>query len=208
MKSANWWLHSCLVAALVCLLCGCGAMASTTATQSNPTSTPLKRAPSPTSPTQPTSHPIISDPVRLLVPKIGVDTLVEKVGIAPNGDMATPSAHPWTEVGWYALGVRPGERGNAVVAGHLNRPGGSPAVFWHLRDLQAGDPVTIKDRHGKTLHFRVTHLASYPPQSAPLQEIFGESNRASLNLITCAGDWLPSEQQTALRLVVYTSLIR
>jgi sortase (surface protein transpeptidase) len=94
-----------------------------------------------------------------------------------------------------------------VIAGHLDRPGGSPAVFWNLRDLQASDTVMIKDMHGKTLQFRVTHVASYPPRTAPFQAIFGASNGASLNLITCAGDWVASEQQTALRLVVYTSLI-
>jgi hypothetical protein len=64
----------------------------------------------------------------------------------------------------------------------------------------------VIDAQRKILHFRVTHVALYPPQDAPLQEIFGNNAGNYLNLITCAGDWIPSQHQTTLRLVVYTSL--
>jgi hypothetical protein len=61
---------------------------------------------------------------------------------------------------------------------------------------------------GKTLHFQVTRIAFYTPQEAPIQDIFGNWGGVYLNLITCAGDWIPSQQQTSLRLVVYTSLAK
>ena len=64
----------------------------------------------------------------------------------------------------------------------------------------------VVDAHGKTMHFRVIRLASYPPQQAPVQEIFGDTSGTYLNLITCAGTWIASQGQTTLRLVVYTSL--
>jgi hypothetical protein len=64
----------------------------------------------------------------------------------------------------------------------------------------------VIDANGKTLRFRVTGIAFYSPQDAPVQEIFGNKTSAYLNLITCAGDWIPSQHQTTLRLVVYTSL--
>ena len=38
------------------------------------------------------------------------------------------------------------------------------------------------------------------------KDIFGNLGGRYLNLITCAGDWIPSQHQTTLRLVVYTSL--
>lgn len=147
-----------------------------------------------------------ANPLRLVIPTIGVNALVEPLGIQANGDLATPTQRPWDDVGWYKLGPHPGERGSAVIDGHLDRPGGSPAVFWSLSAMRVGDEVLVMNSAGKTLHFRVTRMSFYAPQEAPLQDIFGNGGGIYLNLLTCAGDWIPSEQQTTLRLVVYTSL--
>jgi hypothetical protein len=146
-------------------------------------------------------------PNRLVIPAVGINGFVEPLGIRSNGDLATPAQNPWTDVGWYDLGPHPGERGSAVIDGHLDRPGGYPAVFWRLRDVQVGEDVQVVDDGGKTLHFRVTRVAYYPPDQAPLQDIFGNQSGTYLNLITCAGDWIPSEHQTTLRLVVYTTFV-
>ena len=147
-------------------------------------------------------------PNRLVIPSIGVDTAVEMVGVLHDGNLATPSLNPWDDVGWYAAGPRPGEVGSAVIDGHLDRPGGSPAVFWNLRGIHVGDSVTITDTAWGTERFRVTRIAWYHPGQAPIQKIFGDESGAYLNLITCAGDWIASQHQTALRLVVYTTLVR
>lgn len=145
-------------------------------------------------------------PLRLLIPSIGVNASIEQVSIASNGDLATPSANPWTDTGWYLNGPRPGEKGSAVIDGHLNRPGNSPAVFWRLSNVRAGDEVDVLDSNGKRLRFRVTDIEYYTPQNAPYQLIFGNNSDKYLNLITCAGDWIPSQHQTTQRLVVYTKL--
>ena len=112
----------------------------------------------------------------------------------------------WDDVGWYQTGPVPGQRGSAVIDGHLDRPGGYPAVFWRLRELHAGDTVIVMNAQGKAVHFHVTQVAFYAPQAAPLQEIFGNGGGTYLNLITCAGDWIPDQHQTTQRLVVYTTL--
>jgi len=146
-------------------------------------------------------------PLRLIIPAIGVNASVEPVEILPNGNLGTPTHSPWENVGWYDLGTSPGERGSAVIDGHLDRPGGIPAVFWNLRSLYPGDDVLVLNAKGKTLDFRVIEVAFYTPEQAPVTDIFGEMGGSYLNLITCAGDWIPSEHQTALRLVVYTTLV-
>ena len=143
--------------------------------------------------------------VRLLVPAIGVNASIESVGVRPDGAMETPAQRPWNDVGWYNSGPHPGERGSAVIAGHLDRPGGNPAVFWRLRDLRVGDSVLVVDASGKALRFHVTRFIFFQPQDAPVQDIFGNTAGSFLNLTTCAGDWIPTQHQTALRLVVYTS---
>ncbi len=152
-----------------------------------------------------TASPAPPPLARLLIPAIGVNAPIESIGVRPDGTMETPGQHPWNDVGWYNAGPHPGERGSAVIAGHLDRPGGNPAVFWRLRDLRVGDSVLVVDANGKTLRFHVTRLMFYPPQEAPVQDIFGNTAGSFLNLTTCAGDWIPTQHQTALRLVVYTS---
>jgi len=150
----------------------------------------------------------VAKPARLIIPSIGVTAPVELVNILSNGDLATPEQNQWEHVGWYETGPRPGEVGSSVIDGHLDRPGGYPAVFWNLRNLRGGENVIVIDTSGKSWTFRVTHIAFYTPQQAPLQEIFGNEAGHYLNLITCAGDWIPSQHQTTLRLVVFTSLVR
>jgi sortase (surface protein transpeptidase) len=155
--------------------------------------------------TSATASPAPPPLARLLIPAIGVNAPIESVGVRPDATMETPTQRPWNDVGCYNAGPRPGERGSAVIAGHLDRPGGNPAVFWRLRDLRVGDSVLVVDASGKTLRFHVTRLMFYPPQYAPMQDIFGNTAGSFLNLTTCAGDWIPTQHQTALRLVVYTS---
>ena len=190
---------------LVLILSACGVV--TTSSTAHKTHHSMSPTAVPTATPARVVTPAIDFPSRLLIPAIGVNAPVERVGIA-NNDMATPPQSPWTDVGWYSIGTRPGEMGSAVIDGHLDRPGGYPAVFWNLRNLQAGSIVMVKETSGKLLHFRITRIASYPPAAAPLQEIFGNTAGTYLNLITCAGDWIPSEHQTTLRLVVYTTLVQ
>ncbi|TMC22507.1 MAG: class F sortase [Chloroflexi bacterium] len=144
---------------------------------------------------------------RLVIPAIGVDAPVEPVGVQTNSTLAVPTKNQSAGVGWYAYGPFPGERGSAVVDGHLDRPGGSPAVFWDLHNLHEGDEVKVIDSNGKVFHFRVIRLATYSPTTAPLTSIFGNTDGFFLNLVTCAGDWILDQHQTSLRLVVYTQLV-
>ncbi len=186
---------------LCCYLIGCDSQASFVSqvhADGPAISPPASATPTPGGP---------GIPLRLLIPVIGVNAPIEQVGIASNGDLGTPSASPWIDTGWYVNGPRPGEKGSAVIDGHLNRPGNTPAVFWRLYQVRVGDEVDVIDSNGKKLRFRVTDVEYYTPQNAPYQLIFGNNSGKYLNLITCAGDWIPSQHQTTQRLVVYTRLI-
>ena len=144
---------------------------------------------------------------RLIVPSLNINAPIETVGVSSDGTLAVPTANQWDGVGWYVKGPVPGEQGSAVIDGHLDRPGGAPAVFWRLHELKPGDTVEVDTHQGKKLHFRVMTLQTYMPQEAPLATIFGKNTGSYLNLITCAGQWIPAQHQTTQRLVVYTELI-
>ena len=144
---------------------------------------------------------------RLIIPSIKVNAPIESVGVLSNGALAVPTLHQWTDVGWYKNGPLPGNRGSAVIDGHLDRPGGSAAVFWNLRYMHVGDLVMVADAREHIQKFQVTKIATYPPNNAPTQEIFADASGTYLNLITCAGTWIPAQHQTTLRLVVYARKI-
>jgi LPXTG-site transpeptidase (sortase) family protein len=143
----------------------------------------------------------------LIIPAIDVNAPVELVHQDTDGRLGVPTANQWVNVGWYENGPLPGATGSAVIDGHLDRTGGAPAVFWNLKKLHVGDLVMVKNASGKQVNFLVTKLQNYAPDDAPLAQIFGRNDGEYLNLITCAGTWIPAQNQTSQRLVVYTKRI-
>ena len=153
-------------------------------------------------------------PLWITSPTAHINASITPVGTDAHGAMAAPEGPNndpvWSTTFWWEYGARPGEIGNAVIAGHLDRKDGSPAVFWWLRLLRVGDAVYIRTAAGTTLHYVVTAVKTYlNPTSGPndpvLQRIFGPAPTANLNLITCAGDWTGKEYNK--KLVVYTTLV-
>lgn len=144
---------------------------------------------------------IIPDTIE--IPAIDVESEVEKVGLLKNGQMAVPENFRIT--GWYELGPNPGERGSAVIAGHVDDKTG-PGVFFNLTDLQKGDEVKVKNKEGKQLVFEVVGKEIFPMDDAPVKKIFGYTSRQMLNLVTCTGPFDRSKGGHINRLVVYTEL--
>ncbi|CAH0251331.1 hypothetical protein SRABI96_03186 [Peribacillus sp. Bi96] len=142
-------------------------------------------------------------PTNVTIPSIDVNASIEQVGLLDNGEMAAP----FTEEGvaWFEPGSKPGVKGNAVLAGHVDSKTG-PAVFYHLKDLAKGDEITVKDKQGTKLTFVVKQKQSYPRDKAPLNEIFGYSKGRHLNLITCTGTFDRLKGTHQERLVVYAEL--
>lgn len=143
-------------------------------------------------------------PVTLEIPAIDVSTTVEKTGVLPDGRMGVPK--DTDNVAWFAPGSMPGERGNAVMAGHVDDLV-SPAVFYDLKKLKVGDQVFVTGDDGEKLTFEVTRKETYPRLDAPLDNIFGSSYAKRLNLITCVGKYDPKTTERADRLVVFTELV-
>jgi LPXTG-site transpeptidase (sortase) family protein len=147
-------------------------------------------------------------PVRIVIPKIAVDTTVEHVGIGSNGHMKVPSSYATTA--WYEPGFKPGDLGHAVIAGHLDNGLGLKAVFAHLKDLEVGDRIYLYDSvqaDSSPLVFQVVKKESYPDEAAPLSDIYGSSTGKYLNLITCSGNWIQARKSYDERLVVTARLV-
>ncbi|MFI5267979.1 MAG: class F sortase, partial [Chloroflexota bacterium] len=126
------------------------------------------------------------------------------VGTTADGAMDAP--HEWNDVAWFDLGYRPGERGSAVIAGHLDSTT-DRAVFWDLRLLKPGDKVLLKAQDGSQITFQVAGSEIYPYNQAPLQKIFGMADQPMLNLVTCNGVFDRGSKNYDKRLVVYAKQI-
>ncbi len=142
-------------------------------------------------------------PVRLVIPKIGVDAAVENVGLTSGRDMASPSG-PDT-VGWYKFGPRPGNKGSAVIDGHSGYADDREAAFDDLPKLKVGDKLYVKDARGKRLVFVVRKKKLYA-RNASAAEVFGSTKSRRLNLITCTGSFDVDAGTHAKRLVVFAEL--
>src|SRR6266849_8717779 len=62
-------------------------------------------------------------PKTISIPQINVSANIESVGMDKQGRMDIPQKAD--NVAWYNLGYKPGEKGNAVIDGHLDKQTGA-----------------------------------------------------------------------------------
>jgi len=141
-----------------------------------------------------------SRPVRLQIPRIGVDAKIDFLGLTKTGDMASPN--DIANAGWYKLGTIPGNEGSAVIAGHRTGFKGVPGIFTNLGKIKKGDNIIIIDEQKQTIRFVVQEIRQYKQNEKPA-EVFTSANGAHLNLITCTGSWSSANNSFSERLVVF-----
>jgi len=145
-------------------------------------------------------------PEQLLIPSIEVNTKIQSVGLDSKGRIGIPNNY--TDVAWYNLGPKPGDRGSSIITGHLDALYSADAVFARLSELKKGDEIYITDEAGKKIKFIVTRLESYDYDSAPLKEILNQNvSTSNLNIITCDGTWNKEKRTYDNRLVVYSTRV-
>jgi LPXTG-site transpeptidase (sortase) family protein len=141
-------------------------------------------------------------PIRLKIPSINIDVPIEYVGVTKSGTMDIPKNTD--DVGWFQLGKRPGEIGNAVIAGHYGLYAGKPSVFDNIHDLKIGDEIFIEDDKGATISFVVRESRSFNPDADATIVFSSDDEKSHLNLITCEGTWNKDVKSYSQRLVVFT----
>jgi len=144
-------------------------------------------------------------PIQLQIDSINVAAVINPVGLNALGDMdidENPEA-----VAWYQLGVKPGEEGSAVIAGHYGWKNGVASVFNDLNKLVAGDVVSTIGEDGKVQQFKVIRSAMYTPDQDATDVFRSDDGKAHLNLVTCQGSWNNTQSTYSDRLVVFTELV-
>ncbi|MBI4504737.1 MAG: class F sortase [Chloroflexi bacterium] len=140
---------------------------------------------------------------RLIIPRIGVNAPIIVLGVNGRGEMQTPQAPQ--VVAWYDFSAQPAAAGNVVVSGHLDF-GTSIAVFWRLRELEAGDEMRVEWADGRTYRYFVGWKNTYPNGQEPVAEIVGPTPQQTITLITCIGIFNRAIRNYDQRLVVRGAL--
>ncbi|MGV2921566.1 class F sortase [Streptomyces alfalfae] len=127
-----------------------------------------------------------SPPERLRIPAIGVDTPLMGLGLTRQGSLDVPPPERKNLAGWYEAGTTPGERGTAVVAGHVDNKEG-PAVFYQLGALRRGTTIEVERRDSSVAVFTVDANEVYDADAFPDDKVYGAAPRPELRVITCGG---------------------
>ncbi|MDA0159909.1 class F sortase [Solirubrobacter ginsenosidimutans] len=186
-----------IAVAAVLAVTGCGSTRAVQAPESHPPVATVTVATLPPAPSKPASVPV---PVRVVIPAIGVDAPLIRLGLDADGALEVPQR--FDQAGWWTGGSRPGERGPAVIAGHVDSRTG-PAVFYRLGKLRRGDRIVIRGRDGTSVTFRVKRSEQVRKDHFPTQRVYGATERPELRLITCSGTFDRSSGHYVDNTVVY-----
>ncbi|MBG0828149.1 class F sortase [Planomonospora sp. ID67723] len=147
-----------------------------------------------------------SEPVRLDIPAIGVKGApIDPVGLNADQTVEVPSLGRPGLVGWYRHRPTPGEKGPAVLLGHVDAYG-KPAVFSRVHTLKRGDTIKVKREDGKVAVFTVDGLERVDKDEFPTAKVYGETGAPELRLVTCGGAFDRATGHYEDNVIVYAHL--
>ncbi len=126
-------------------------------------------------------------PARVSIPKIGADSSLVQVGLKADGSMEIPPADQPMQAAWYKQSPIPGNKGPAIIVGHVDG-NSQPGIFFRLKELAAGDKVTVTGADGGTTSFVVTRTQQVNKDQVP-DEVYNATAGSELRLITCGGSF-------------------
>ena len=147
-----------------------------------------------------------SAPVKIKIPRIGVNAPVMKLGRDADGTVQVPPLAAHNLAGWYRYGSSPGQRGPAVILGHVDSTTGT-SVFYDLKNLHAGDTVDVTLADGTVAAFAVDGLQKVAKDAFPTASVYGKSGDPSLRLITCGGPFDQATGHYTDNIIVYAHLV-
>ncbi len=129
-------------------------------------------------------------PARLLVDGLGIDAAVDAVGVEDDGSMVVPAEID--RVGWYRFGPTAGaDRGNVVLAGHVDAAGEGPGALFDLRGVEVGSVLTVVDEAGDEHDYEVVGRETIVKDVLPVDDIFARDGEHRLVVVTCGGPFIP-----------------
>ncbi|MVU76391.1 class F sortase [Nocardia sp. ET3-3] len=144
-----------------------------------------------------------STPVSFNIASIQTSGSLIAVGLNDDGSVQVPA--DYKQAGWYQKGPAPGEQGSAVILGHVDSYKGE-GIFFTLKKVKPGDLIDVTRADGKTAHFKVTDVRMYKKSEFPDQLVFGPRGGATLQVVTCGGNFDKAAKSYESNVVVFSSL--
>lgn len=168
-------------------------------------STNVLAAPSPDSATPASSSAATNArPAFVRIPSIGTTSNLVDLGLYADGSLEVPT--DFSVAGWFKNGVIPGAPGPAIIAGHYDSYVG-PAVFSKLSQVKPGDPIEVTMADGSLVEFAVERIDRYPKDYFPDEQVYGDTDRPELRLITCGGSFDKTKVSYNDNIVVYARML-
>ncbi len=126
-----------------------------------------------------------NDPKYIELPTIKAGGYLQNVGVDQKKAVAVPNNIHMA--GWFIDTVRPGEKGNSIIDGHVNGRK-NDGIFKNLIKLKKGDTVSVEFGDGRKKSFEVDEVVSVKTAEAAsvlFSQKPGITNQ--LTLITCGG---------------------
>jgi len=149
-----------------------------------------------------------SPPTTIEISAIGVHASIMNVGMAADGTVDVPPPDRAGLAGWYDRGPSPGQRGPAVLLGHVDSAASGPAVFYRLGDLRPGALVEVRRRDGSTAEFDIDSVERFGKDSFPTQRVYGRLDYPGLRLITCGGSFDRASGHYTDNVIAFGHLVR
>lgn len=146
-------------------------------------------------------------PVRIVIEKIGVDAVIEPVGLTADGLMDAPKTNEL--VGWYDKSARAGEDKFAMLLdGHYGSDT-RPAVFRELVQLVKGDEIKVTGEKGTTLTYEVVEMERQFTEDIDMKKALYpyQKGKQSLTIITCEGEYDAVNNTYDRRTIVYAERV-
>ncbi|GGS20603.1 class F sortase [Streptomyces aureoverticillatus] len=123
---------------------------------------------------------------RIRIKAIRVDAPMMAVGLDAEGWVDAPPPDDPNLAGWFTGAISPGEKGTAVVVGHVDNQRG-PAVFYGLGSLKKGQRVEILRRDRRTAVFEIYGIEVFDKNNFPGDRVYANGGTPELRVITCGG---------------------
>jgi sortase (surface protein transpeptidase) len=146
----------------------------------------------------------LPDPVRVVIPAIGVDARIVPLGLNRDRTMQVPSNR--ANAGWFKPGPEPGEQGAAVIVGHLATKAGA-GVFFRLSKLRRGSLIEVRLKDGSTVTFVAKSMLRVAKSRFPTRRVYARTAQPTLRLITCAGAFNRATGHHTDNYIVFASVL-
>jgi sortase (surface protein transpeptidase) len=140
------------------------------------------------------------------IEKFKLTARIKRMTVLKDGSLSAPNNV--NDAGWYEGSSKPGEGGAVLLDGHVHGPT-LPGTFYYLKDLVAGDKISITRGDGTKFTYQVVKKAQVPSGQVDMSSLLlpVTPGKAGLNLMTCGGKYLPKEQTYQDRVLIYAEQI-